>query len=319
MSIDIIDAVEWSPDIYTDVDALNTQYPDDPSPPIGVTPIDQLQGVVDVDFETYREMAGLNYHTLKDFAWDAAAWRAGFFERPESSDALKFGTQFHELILQGEDVFRKNNILWTPPVNDRTGKYYGRDTKTYDEARKQFAEDNPHKREFSPDDAIRLDAMRDSLILHPYASKMLMEDRPKKSEFVLMGELDGINCKCSIDRYDNMFGIIDLKTCDRLTDPSGRDIFRYAISDYKYIEQLAYYRLMVIEVGCGSPCPVSIVVVESKTPYRCAVYAIDKKVIAEATATVRGWLRDYQKSSKTNVFASAFDSICEITKYRKSQ
>lgn len=313
MSTQTIETTNWNPDFemesFSEKEELDLFH---------ITPCKNIQGILDISFEDYRKLDGLNFHTLKDFTWDTKAWKQGYFEKQPRTSSLKLGTQFHELILQGEEVFSENNILFNEPVNPKTGKPYGKETSAYKEARDSFLAMYPNKQEYSEQDYETLKTMQESIMFHPYASKILLEARPKKSELVLQGYLNKTLCKCSIDRYDDMFGLIDLKTCERLTDFSGRDVFRYAIRDYKYIEQLAFYKKCLEEIGCCSSCPATIIAVETKPPFRCGVYAIKNTVLKEAQNVVEEWLENWVISHKTKTFISQFDGIFEISNYYKN-
>lgn len=81
-------------------------------------------------------------------------------------------------------------------------------------------------------------AMRDSVLAHPLANKLLTS--PGQSEASIFFEVDGIKCKCRPDRIvdPSVFGchiIADVKTTDDI------DKFHYSIRDYRYHVQDAYY------------------------------------------------------------------------------
>lgn len=77
------------------------------------------------DREDYFADEALNFHSLWDFGRDPKLFSQGFFDVQETTDAMRMGTQLHTLVLEGEEKFNKENVLWSPPINDKTGKPFG--------------------------------------------------------------------------------------------------------------------------------------------------------------------------------------------------
>lgn len=101
-----------------------------------------------------------------------------------------------------------------------------------------FVEANKNNTVLSADDFDMVLAMRDSVLAHPLANKLLTS--PGQSEASIFFEVDGIKCKCRPDRIvdSSVFGchiIADVKTTDDI------DKFHWSIRDYRYHVQDAYY------------------------------------------------------------------------------
>lgn len=274
-------------------------------------------------FAEYRAAEGLNFHSLKDFIADPATFKKvidGVLP-PEEGDpeALRIGTQFHQYILQPER-FEAENALFTPPINDRTGKPYGIDTAKHAEALADFAEKNAGKTPYTKEDLDRFTAMRAGIMENESVAKIVYgsPEGTYRSELAFQGEtpfFPGWTLKGSIDRYDENIGIFDLKTTSRIEDSRGKPLFNYAIRDYKYAEQLAFYQLAALHV-CGEGYreypPAYIIAVEKLPPYRAKAYLLTERTAQRARDTVLNWMEEYFDAVESGLYPSRFAAVEEI-------
>ena len=101
-----------------------------------------------------------------------------------------------------------------------------------------FIEANKTKTVLSADDHEMVIAMRDSVLAHPLARKLLTS--PGQSEASIFFEVNGVKCKCRPDRIvdPSVFGmhiLPDVKTTDDI------EKFSYSVRDYRYHVQDAFY------------------------------------------------------------------------------
>lgn len=111
-------------------------------------------------------------------------------------------------------------------------------TKAGKELSETFKQSNKNNTVLSADDFDMVLAMRDSVLAHPLANKLLTS--LGQSEASIFFDVDGVKCKCRPDRIvePSVFGchiIADVKTTDDI------DKFQYSIRDYRYHVQDAYY------------------------------------------------------------------------------
>lgn len=127
---------------------------------------------------------------------------------------------------------------------DRFGSEYVRmpsfdkRTKAGKELAEAFEQSNKSNTVLTSTDYDMVIAMRDSVLAHPLANKLLTS--PGQSEASIFFDVDGVKCKCRPDRITDpsAFGchiIADVKTTDDI------DKFHYSIRDYRYHVQDAYY------------------------------------------------------------------------------
>lgn len=267
--------------------------------------------------EEYFADSALNFHTLWDFQRDPKLFAAGFFDLKERNDAMRQGTQIHQIVLEGEEVFRKENALWDPPVNEKTGKPYGTGTAAYIEALDAWNAENGGKDGYSLEEFALYEEMKGALMDHPLAGPYLFaEDNGENqaSELMFKGEyLPGWFSKGSIDRYDAELGILDLKTCAELERFDGYESFKKTCLYSGYLEQLAFYQIMFRELmdPRQSPMyiPVTIIGIEKKPPFRVAVCQPDDETQAAARERVLGLIEEYIKAVSNQEFSSKYDNI----------
>lgn len=270
--------------------------------------------------QDYRAYPALNFHTLANFHRDPRAWKDGFFEQKEETDAMRFGTALHARILEGESVYEDKVGVFMPPINEKTGEPYGAGTKTFKEAYLEFLKDNDGKTIISREDSKIIEKLAESFFFHPTASRILGERDFRHTEMPVKGVWDvggtNVDVKGRIDCYSDM-GLVDVKTTSNLDDASGRDRFRYAIYDYKYIVQLGFYHRLLTDCLGAPYVPCWIVAFERNEPNRIAVYKINSEVIEKARNVAWKWLEDYVNAEKTDYYESRYDSIQLIDSYNE--
>lgn len=284
----------------------------------------ELKNIVqDWSRDEYFSDDALNFHALWDFQRDPKLYAAGFFATKEKTDAMRQGSQLHELVLEGSETFEANNVLWTPPVNEKTGKPYGQGTKNYTEALDALLAENPGKEIYTQEELDTYRAMYNAVLNHPTAGEYLFSDDPDSfaSELKFRGEYaPGWFAKGAIDRYDSELGIIDLKTCAEIERFDGYKTFEKTCLYGGYLEQLAFYQIMFrefIDPRAGAWfVPITLIGIEKKPPYRVAVCKPDTETEEAAREKIYGLLEKYSEAVKEQRFDSRYDEI--ITLHRNS-
>lgn len=277
----------------------------------------EIRRTWEVSDEDYRSFPAMSFHMLKDFHQDPRAWRDGFFNR-EESDAMRFGTALHVKVLEGEEAYKNRIAVFKAPVNKATGYRYTPQAKVYKDAYSRFTIDNASKTIISSSDNETIDKLTSSLYFHPLAPSILGANGFRLTELAIKGHYNVLGeefpVKGKIDCYSNM-GLVEVKTVSSLDNGTGRDNFRCAIYDYKYIVQLGYYHKLLTDV-CGVPfVPVWIVAFERNSPNRVAVYQLSRDVIENARRVVDNWLEEYVKARREDYYGSKYDRVQYIDLY----
>lgn len=212
------------------------------------------------------------------------------------------GTATHSATLE-QDLFKLEYIR-QPKFNLRTN------AGKADAA--AFVAANKNNTVLSADDYDMVLAMRDSVLAHPLANKLLTS--LGQSEASIFFEVDGIKCKCRPDRIvgPSVFGchiIADVKTTDDI------DKFNWSIRDYRYHVQDAYYSEGYRQLTGESPRFLFVVVGKNRVfgrhPVR--VFELTQEDKDEGRAE---FMTDLERYQEFKAFGGGFEP--EVIKMAKS-
>lgn len=188
----------------------------------------------------------------------------GLLEHKQSA-AMQFGTMAHMAVLEPEKF--RSLTTTTGPVNEKTGKEYGRDTKSWTE----WEAANPTMTVVHPSLYRMLDRMpRD-------VRELLSGDG--QSEVSIFTPINGVAAKVRPDRITES-EILDLKTIGDLDDIDA------SIKRWKYWFSAAYYRAGVSS-ELGQAIPFRLIFAESAPPHRWAVVSLTPEYIDNGDYYVR--------------------------------
>lgn len=180
--------------------------------------------------------------------------------------AFAFGRAAHTLILEGVEKFQQEYVIGGP-INEKTGKPYGKDTKAF--AEWQAAHGKPV---ITEEDGEKLWAMRNAVLAHEDARELLAVGIP---EGTARAQYVGEPCQIRMDWFNEQRGIVDLKTCNLL------DFFESDARRFQYAHQMAFYRA-VAACASGRSFPVHIIAVEKDPPHRVGVWLIPHDILGIA-------------------------------------
>ena len=232
--------------------------------------------------EEYHAKAGeyLSSHQLLDFMrcpWLHRKKTLGLIE-DKDSPAYLVGRAAHVRILEGRDHYEQAFSLGGP-INERTGKPYGANTKAFSEWCQLQG-----KPVLSHDQVDLVEQMASGVAMNDEAVALLLYGR---AESVVRAEYCGTPCQIRIDWTHPHRGIVDFKTCDDII------WFESDARRYCYHRQMAFYRAVLAQV-IDQYVPVHLVAVEKKQPFRCGVWLVSEDTLAiaqrENEAAIR-WLQ----------------------------
>ena len=171
----------------------------------------------------------------------------------DKSDALRLGSLFHDLMAclaefngdwgKGFTKWKDGIVIFDPPINPKTGVYYGATTKVYAEAYEQFLADNEDKTvanvletDLAGDMACSL--IRDSGATSEQVRKLLKWGKPEVSHFI---EYEGCKFKWRPD-LETRRKIVDWKTV--ATDDLSERSINAQIAKFGYDISAAFYLFM---------------------------------------------------------------------------
>lgn len=215
--------------------------------------IDTIYGLSNEDYhfkEPYREY--LSSSALKHYLKSPKAAKFAI-DNPveEKSEALLFGSLFHDLMAnianvngmwtRGYDAWRAGLARFDPPINPKTGVYYGANTKAYAEAYTQFEEDNKGKTIVEAKTVVLASDMTYAIFnccgsTSVQVRKLLKWGKPEVSHFI---EYEGCKFKYRPD-LETRRKIVDWKTVS--TDDLSEENINRIILKFGYHVSAAFYQ-----------------------------------------------------------------------------
>jgi len=210
----------------------------------------------------------LSSHALTEFRKNPRLYRnkqLGLIVEEERA-AFVIGRAVHCRVLEGETEFRRRFAIGGP-INPKTGKSFGQDTKAYAEWAAAIG-----KPAISQDTADLCERLTRAVREHDVAASLIAEGR---GECVARAVFAGLPSQIRIDWTHPERGIVDLKTIDDL------DWFELQARSFGYAHQLAFYRSVFAQVA-GRKSEVHVIAVEKKEPYRVGVWRFSDQVLDAA-------------------------------------
>ena len=175
----------------------------------------------DLSNEDYHRSNGISKTKLDMFANDESSLE--WLEKcPVDSEKLKtlgFGSACHTMLLEPEKMATEYVVM--PKFNGRSdaGK----------EEKRLWLDEYKDSTIITTDEEKKLKLMRESVMAHPYARKLLEAGGISEQSHYAIDEDSGVLLKCRPDRsvYNSPI-LIDVKTTDTI------DKFKFSIEDYRY-------------------------------------------------------------------------------------
>lgn len=209
-------------------------------------------------------------------------------------DFYREGAALHCLALEGRKRFEESYIVGGP-INEKTGKTFGEDTKAYAEWEAQ--QNRPVVSEAQYALCCHMAA---AIAAHAEAAAILQEGTP---EGVLRATYAGIASQIRCDWFNPARGLADLKTCDDLADFYPGDVEALG-----YVGQMAFYR-EIIRLETGEVVPVYLIGVEKKPPYRCGVWKISARRLDKAERENFCAMLDVARSLADDFWPTRFETL----------
>jgi hypothetical protein len=211
----------------------------------------------------------------------------------EERAAFVVGRAAHCRTLEGADEFQRRFAIGGP-INPKTGKSYGQDTKAYAEWAATIG-----KPAISQGTADLCEQVAEAVRGHGEASALLAEGQ---AEGVVRTEYAGTACQIRIDWTHPARGIIDLKTIDDL------DYFELQARSFGYAHQLAFYHAILAQVSGRKP-DVHVIAVEKKEPFRVGVWRFSDQVLDAAERDNLAAIERLKVCHDQDVWPTGYESI----------
>jgi len=222
-------------------------------------------------------------------------------EPRSESAAFAFGSACHMRTLEGRAVFENEYVVADGPINARTGKPYGSDSKVFADWYAEMTSSGHQV--ISTADAQVIEQIALNVHQHEVAKGLLAQGKP---ELTVRAEMQKVDCQSRLDWYDQAAAVlVDLKTCDDLA------WFEHSFKKYRYGLQLAFYQLMLQSLEGKLPA-VFIIAVEKKKPHRVGVWQISDATLAIERAKVRDLLSEFGKCVQHSTWPTRYEMLREL-------
>jgi hypothetical protein len=248
-------------------------------------PTTQIVPCTVAEYEQARgQFMGSHLLDLFNHSPRSCQWKMQGLLQEASRPAYDLGRAIHCFILEGPTEFHQRHEIAEGPINEKTGKPFGRDSKAWQEWNEQLVAEG--RQVINGEEFTKMAAMAES-IAETDASQLLHIGLP---EVTIRGELHGVRCQSRLDFFNQDAGwIVDLKTCEDL-DRFSRDFSRFG-----YDRQLAFYRGMVQGLGLPVQPRVYVIAAEKSEPFRSHVFEVSPETLDLAAEQIQGSLLTYRQ------------------------
>ncbi len=254
----------------------------------------------DVPFSEYVLIDAVNHSTLRHMRRSPAHFKHALDDATDSGEtpSKAFGVAGHALILEparfAKDVVRG-------PVNERTNKCYGRDTKAWAE----FAAQHVGKLILTDDEIERLRGVAKAFAKHSKAPMLMAPGG--MSEVVIVWDEGGILCKARLDRLFPTVGAFDIKTCES----AEAFVLERALVEYHYHTQDAFYKRGLRKLGI--PPVMTFVALESEPPHGVSIFQVDDDTHKAADALIEAWLHRVKRCREAQSWPSYPEDVLQLS------
>ena len=269
----------------------------------------------DFDRAAYHAAAArgerISFHSLMDFVKNGKEYHeriTGALPPKEETREMFFGIAAHKLILEGREAFADEYKVADGPVNPRTGAPFGRETKAFTEW--LATQDKPV---VSSDEAAQILLMEKAVRSHEIAAQLLAQG---EAETPLYFRWCGLSCQSCLDwiapprESGGRALIVDLKTTADI------DRFVWQARDFRYIEQLAFYK-RAYEENAALDADCYIIGVERPRANgpapRCGVWHILAADLDEAEDWLMQQLNALAEARELNEWRDGYEALRTLT------
>lgn len=240
----------------------------------------------------YHASSAISKSGLDKIARSPAHYRAYREGADEETDAMIFGSAFHDYILLPQ-VFQTVYTVLPDDFNPRTKA--GREHMAHIAAAGQTV----LKAQWLDD----IKGMAAAVAAHPKAAALLGAGKSEASIFWTDPDT-GIECRCRPDHIHPSGILVDLKS----TTDAAPAAFAKTCANYRYHVQDAFYSEGYYRAAGHWPAGFVFIAVEKKPPYSVGVYTLDDTAKACGRELWQRELRSLKHARETNAWQSTYSS-----------
>lgn len=223
------------------------------------------------DEQYHADKTAVSSTALRQFLVTPSHFKGRFIDgkNEEPTDAMKFGTAVHQMVLEPEK-FRQQYVV-QPSFDRRTTK--GK------EAHAEWTAENAGRTIITQEELDTLLGISNKLTKDKLVRK-LFETGMAETAGYYRDPVTGIRCRIKPDFINPKMGaLIDLKT----TRDAGYFGFQRSIADFRYDVQIAMYDQGFYEIEGNRPEMCIFLAIEKTPPFEFAIYVADESVMDAIT------------------------------------
>lgn len=189
-----------------------------------------------MSFADYCAIPAINQSTLKEMSRSPAHYKDLLVKPRKETKAMITGRAVHTALTDGMEAFKSEYILGGP-INDKTGKIYGRDSNKFQEWLAQQPADKVY---LTDDEWEAVHGIIESLEDYPLIKSFLMDGTQEDNEVTMVwkDEESGLICKGRCDLLRPSWASIgDIKTNEDASHEGGDSSY----VNFEYYCQGAFY------------------------------------------------------------------------------
>jgi hypothetical protein len=282
-----------------------------------MTDVDYRKILIDEPFEVYhaKREEYLTSHDLRAFVrcprlYHLQKTGALTTDPNKTSSELILGSAAHKLILEGRQAFDKCYAVGAP-INERTGKEYGRDTQAFAKWIEEQRVNKGSMVEFiTTEQWYVVSNMAYAVSKHVEAQTLLQHG---VAERVLRSDFCGIPVQSRLDWFTEIGEtpvIVDLKTCCDL------DSFEYDAKKFMYGIQFAFYQQILLravfdeyDVDNAIPAKVYAIAVEKKEPFRCGVFEVSDVTLGYFHTKLTAAIESLKECQRAGEYPTLYETL----------
>lgn len=233
--------------------------------------------------------------------------RAHAQAKHKPSPEMRFGTLCHSLILEPETFDKRYQV--GGPINPKTGKAFGTDTKAWEAFEAGLP---PGQTIISAEDHERAKRVRDAVLEHPKVRRLL-EGAEHEVSYFWTDQESGVDCKARPDAISRLGIFADLK----ITQDVRAFVWQKAIHERGHHFQAAFYLDGHRQVQGGKAVPWVWICAEPEEPFGVKVYEIAPRLLRQGLVEVGRALALYKTCSESNEWPGYSEDIevIDVPKY----
>ena len=218
--------------------------------------------------------------------------------RPALSESMTVSRVFTDFLNMSGPEFMNMYVVADGPVNPKTGKPYGMDTKAYAEWRAGLDKEPVSTAQMS-----MFGKMADAFLSHDYVKELTAGGFEEKRDVIVSAKVAGVDCMCKVDRLfehpDNGVVAVDVKSTGDLFS------FQRSADSMHYREQQALVAMILSAAGFGSKIQSRIAAVERGPMPRCGIFWVSD--LDKTVSIVTLALQSYAEDCSSGVYGTGFE------------